>query len=78
VASLESARLSGNAILWRRRLGLLAVVAALWRDGPVPGREAQVAVVLWTGLVWVALIHASRQIERVVVETTGAEGLPEA
>jgi hypothetical protein len=76
-ASGGSAALSGNAIVWRRRLGVLAVVLALWRDGPVPFALGQAAVVVWTGLVWIALLLAAREIQRAIVEATGEEGLPD-
>ena len=75
VSSILSGRLRARAMNWRRRLGLLQVIAVLWAGSPFAAPWLQALVVVWTGVVWVALIQLQRGISRVVVEATGAESL---
>lgn len=64
--------------VWRRRLGAIAVLAVLLRNGPfahLPWVAA--SVTLWNGTIWVALLLEGRRIAAAVVEATGEEGLGE-
>jgi hypothetical protein len=69
--SLRASRLVGNATVWRRRLGFLDLLAALGLAAIPP--HAKAAVVVWTGVVWIACIQAAREIAHLYVSETGKE-----
>ena len=76
--SVGSLGLRPLAAIWRRRLGALAVVFVLLRGNPfVDNPWVAVAVTVWTGLIWVALLTEGRRVAAAVVEATGEEGLGE-
>lgn len=62
-----------SAMAWRRRMGLLAVAEVLFAGVEGPGRG--VAVTLWQGAVWVALLVGGLALSREVARITGEEGL---
>ncbi len=76
-ADLFAARLLPKALAWRRRLGYLAIVAVVWRGGPFqaagPGRVAGVVALLYTGLVWTALVTGGRALSRAIASSTGED-----
>ena len=60
VMAAGASRRAPAAMVWRRRLGLVAVVAVLWVGGPA--RPAlQASVVLETGAAFVALLLLARR-----------------
>lgn len=73
-ADLAVARLSPKGLLWRRRLGYVALVALAWRGGPFSASALPVpfvvAVVAWVGAVWVALVVGGRALSRAIAGVT--------
>lgn len=64
--------------IWRRRFGLLAVIAVLVRGNPFAQQPwVAVTVTVWTGIMWTALLIEGRRVAAAVVEATGEEGLGE-
>lgn len=74
LADLAAARLSPKGLLWRRRLGYLALVALAWRGGPFSASVLPapfvVVVVAWVGAVWVALVVGGRALSRAIAGVT--------
>lgn len=76
VSTVACLGLRPRGVTWRRRLGLLGVVAVLLRNGPFKYQPwVPVLVTVWTGVIWVALLLEGRRIAAAVVEATGEEGL---
>jgi hypothetical protein len=73
VADLAAARMSAAGLTWRRRLGYVAMIAVVWRDGPLEHQGVAVATILWTGLVWVALVVGGRALSRAIASVTGED-----
>ncbi len=77
VADLFAARLAPKALTWRRRLGYLAIVAIVWRGGPFEaaggGRIPAIVVLLYTGLVWAALVTGGHALSRAIASATGED-----
>lgn len=74
-ASLGCLGMHAGAMRARRWLGLVAIVAAIWRGGPIEGTWLQVAAVFWTGIAWIAMLETSKVAQRAVAEATGRETL---
>ena len=72
-ADVGAARMSAPAITWRRRIGFVAIVAALWRGGPFSPAPFAVPIVLWSGFVWVALVLGGRALSRAIASATGED-----
>jgi hypothetical protein len=72
-ADLAAARMSPRGLTWRRRLGYVAILAVVWRGGPLEDRAVAVATVLWTGFVWVALVVGGRALSRAIASVTGED-----
>ena len=75
VADLAAARMAPKGLTWRRRLGYLAMGAAVWRG---PGRLIEdvrlaVPVVLYMGAVWIALVLGGRTLSRAIATATGED-----
>lgn len=73
LATVGCLRLAPRAMAWRRRLSLLAVAEVMFAGVGGPGRG--VAVTLWQGAVWVALLVGGLALSREVARITGEEGL---
>jgi hypothetical protein len=73
LALLGCLRLSPRSMSMRRRLGLLAVLECVALGVGGPGRA--VAVTLWTGAIWVALLVGGLALSREVARVSGEEGL---
>jgi hypothetical protein len=72
-ADLAAARMSPAGLTWRRRLGYVAILAVVWRGGPLEDRAVATATVLWTGFVWVALVVGGRALSRAIASVTGED-----
>lgn len=73
-ADVAAARMRPGGITWRRRLGFLAMAAVVWRGGPfAEPRAVAVLVVLYMGLVWVALVTGGRALSRAIASVTGED-----
>ncbi len=75
LSTLYSFGLWAGAMVWRRRLALVFVMATLWRGSPLESRWMQVAAVIWAASVWIALLSEGRRISLAVAEATGEEVL---
>jgi hypothetical protein len=73
--SLASVGLRARAMTWRRRLGLVLLLAVVWTGTPYDGTPFRTFAVLETGLVWVALLQAGKRVSQAVMAATGAESL---
>lgn len=73
LADVSAARLHPKGLTWRRRLGFLAMGAVVWRGGPVTDRFVQAGVILYLGLVWVALVVGGRALSRAIATATGED-----
>jgi len=69
------ARMKPLALTWRRRLGYVALVAIAWRGGPFASLPtlAIVAVIVWVGATWIALVVAGRELSRAIAGATGED-----
>ena len=65
-ADVAAARLKPKGLTWRRRLGFLAMGAVARRGGPVTDRYVQAGLILYLGLVWVALVVGGRTLSRAI------------
>ena len=72
-ADVAAGRMSAKGLAWRRRLGYVAMVAVVWRHGPLGGRAVAAATVLYMGLVWVALVVGGRALSRAIASATGED-----
>jgi hypothetical protein len=72
-ADLAAARMSPAGLAWRRRLGYVAMLAVVWRGGPLEDRAVAVATVLYMGFVWVALVVGGRALSRAIASVTGED-----
>jgi hypothetical protein len=72
---LAVARMKPTALTWRRRLGYVAIVAIIWRRGPFADLPplAIVAVIVWMGGTWIALVLAGRALSRAIAGATGED-----
>ena len=74
LADVAAGRLSPAGLTWRRRLGYLGMGAAVWRGGVLhEHREAAALVVLYLGVVWVALVTGGRALSRAIASATGED-----
>jgi hypothetical protein len=73
VADVFAARLSPRGLTWRRRLCFVAIVAVVWRGGPFARVAVAVPVILWSGLVWIALVVGGRALSRAIAAATGED-----
>jgi hypothetical protein len=73
LADLFAARMSPSGLGWRRRLVFVAIVAVVWRNGPLSGAVAAVVAVLYSGVVWVALVVGGRALSRAIATATGED-----
>ena len=74
LADLAAGRLSPAGLAWRRRLGYLAMGAAVWRGGILhENRLLAAAVTLYMGVVWVALVTGGRALSRAIASATGED-----
>lgn len=73
VVDLFAARLSPKGLAWRRRLGYVAMIAVVWRNGPLSHPLVAVAVVAYMGLVWIALVVGGRALSRAIASATGED-----
>jgi hypothetical protein len=74
LADLAAGRLSPAGLAWRRRLGYLAIGAAVWRGGILhEHRTAAALVTLYMGVVWVALVTGGRALSRAIASATGED-----
>ena len=71
--AVRSLGLWAGSMVWRRRLGLFAVLAVLWRGSPVYVTELQVIVVLYTSALWIVILLESKRVALAVAEATGEE-----
>ena len=75
VTDVASARMAPKGLTWRRRLGYVAMGAAVWRGN---GRLFEddglaVATVLYMGVVWIALVLGGRTLSRAIATATGED-----
>jgi hypothetical protein len=75
LASLLALGLRPKAMAWRRRLGFLAIAAAVWKTRTESDAAVWILAIAWTGVVWVALLTGGRALSRAVAAATGEEGL---
>jgi hypothetical protein len=75
MSTIYSFGLWAGAMVWRRRLAVVFVVATLWRGSPLESRWMQVAAVVWACAVWIALLTEGRRVSLAVAEATGEEVL---
>jgi hypothetical protein len=68
-----AARLAPKGLTWRRRLCFVAIVAVVWRGGPFSPVAVALPVILWSGLVWVALVTGGRALSRAIAAATGED-----
>ena len=75
VADLAAARMAPKGLTWRRRLGYLAMVAAVWRGSGrlIEDVRLAVPVVLYMGAVWIALVLGGRTLSRAIATATGED-----
>jgi hypothetical protein len=74
VADVAAGRLSPAGLTWRRRLGYVAMGAAVWRGGILrEHREAAALVTLYSGVVWIALVVGGRALSRAIASATGED-----
>jgi hypothetical protein len=73
VCDVLAARMVPAGITWRRRLGFVAMGAVLWRGWLHLDKVAIVAVVVWMGFVWLALVVAGRALSRSIAAATGED-----
>ena len=73
LADAFAARLKPKGLTWRRRLGFVAMGAVVWRGGPVTDRYVQAGLILYFGLVWVALVVGGRALSRAIATSTGED-----
>ncbi|MFM8387098.1 MAG: hypothetical protein ACKOCB_09825 [Planctomycetia bacterium] len=66
-------RVEPRGMTARRRLGMLAVAEVLFLG--VGGAARSAAVVLWTGVLWIAMLTAGLRLSREVARLSGEEGL---
>ncbi len=62
-----------GALVWRRRLSLIPVVAVLVRGSPLAHVQVQIGVVLYTTCLWIAMLVEGKRIALAVAEATGEE-----
>jgi hypothetical protein len=73
-ADVAAARMRPGGLTWRRRLGFLAMAAAVWRGGPFSEpRAVALAIVLYMGVVWIALVTGGRALSRAIAGATGED-----
>ena len=74
VTDVAAARMRPGGLTWRRRLGFVAMAAAVWRGGLLADhKELAVAVVLYMGVVWIALVTGGRALSRAIASATGED-----
>ena len=74
VADVAAGRLSPAGLTWRRRLGYVAMGAAVWRGGILrEHREGAALVTLYSGVVWIALVTGGRALSRAIATATGED-----
>ena len=73
VTDLAAARLKPKGLTWRRRLGFVAMGAVVWRGGLVSDRFIQAGLILYLGLVWMALVVGGRTLSRAIATATGED-----
>lgn len=75
-SAIGSMGLRPRAMSSRRRLGFVAILVAVLRGGPIAAWQgAQIAVVVWTGVVVVVLLQEGRRISRAIVDAGDDGGL---
>jgi len=67
--------LRASMMVWRRRLGLVAVIIVIWRGGSFSELWLQSAVLFWNAFIWMVLLFEARRVAHVVAEATGEEVL---
>ena len=67
--------LNASAMTWRRRLALVAVLAAVWRGSPFDEQGFKIAAILVGAIVWIAILLEGRRVSRAVAEATGEQVL---
>ena len=72
-ADVAAGRMSASGLTWRRRLGYAAMVAAVWKHGPIGGKAVAAAIVAYMGLVWIALVVGGRTLSRAIASATGED-----
>ncbi len=73
LADVFAARLKPKGLTWRRRLGFVAMGAVVWRGGPITDPRVQAVLILYLGLVWVALVVGGRALSRAIATATGED-----
>ena len=73
--TVRSLGLWAGAMVWRRRLALVAIMGVLARGSPLATSAWQVPVVLWGAVLWIALLSEGRRVSLAVADATGEEVL---
>lgn len=73
LVDVAAGRMSPKGLTWRRRLGYVAMGAVAWRGGPFPDPRVGALVVLYLGVVWVALVVGGRTLSRAIASATGED-----
>ncbi len=75
LTSIGCLGLRAAAMVWRRRLGLIAVIIVIWRGGAHSPIFFQCVVLFWNAFIWIVLLLEARRVAHIVSEATGEEVL---
>lgn len=75
LVDVAAGRMSPKGLTWRRRLGYVGMGAVAWRGGPFTDVDVRIGalVVLYLGVVWVALVVGGRTLSRAIASATGED-----
>lgn len=73
LVDVAAGRMSPKGLTWRRRLGYVGMGAVVWRGGPFTDPKVGALVVLYLGVVWVALVVGGRTLSRAIASATGED-----